>query len=240
MKLSTLVLAATVAVTGCAAPITSDVRITDVAPEDLRIRELAMLPAIVDPGLEGIGQEASQGLYEAIVEEQPSVSVLPAERALERMNQAGVASAYAHLVGRYEEEGELDAEIVREIADAVGVQYLLNLRLMYGEEEGLARGEITGDVGYTGQSLRAVVQLWDGRRGTMLWRTLGDVSSMSSDLMREREVGDLIAEVMPQLAERLPVEGGQELAEAPEWQGPDDDSVFMGASGLILLAFLLL
>lgn len=229
-----------VALGGCAAPITSDVRVTDPAPTDTRIEQVAVLPVIVDTGLEEWGRVAGDEMVDALAEEFPGVRVMAPDRTLQLMNDANLASAYAYLVGEYEQTGELDSEIVREIAQSLDLRYLLSLRLMYGEESGLGAGDFAGEVSYTGQGLRAVAQLWDGRRGTMTWRSVGEVSAVSSDLMQRRGVEELIAEVVPELVDELPVHGGEPLAQAPRWQPPADRSVFMGASGVLLLVFLLL
>lgn len=226
---------------GCAAPISTNVRVTDPAPEELRVNEIAVLPVTVDPGLEAFGRDAGEQMYAAVVDQYPQVRVVAPALSLERLQNADQAGAYAQLIADYEQSGTLDATVVRGLSDAVGSAYLLTLRLTYGEESGYGSGQFTGDVRYHGQGLRAIVQLLDGGRGTLLWRSVGDASVVSSDLMRDRNPLDMLAEVMPEIAAKLPVRGGEPLAEAtPRWKGPSDRNVFFGASGALLLAFLLL
>lgn len=224
----------------CTAPISTQVTVTDPAPATLRVASIAILPLTVDPGLEPYGRSAGESMYSALRAEYPRLEILPPSQSLQRLTNAGAAATYANLVAQYEETGQLNPELVRELGDAVGARYLLNLRLAYAEEAGYGPGDFIGEVEYRGQGLRVISQLWDGERGVLEWRTVGDVTAVSSDLMRARDVGELLEEVLPQIAARVPVEGGEELAEAPVRRGPEDRSVFMGASGLLLLAFLFL
>lgn len=224
----------------CTAPINTQVNITDPAPQTLRVESLAVLPITVDPGLEAYGRVAGEGMYAALVEAYPSLAIVPPSQSLQRLANARATTAYANLVSEYEETGQLDPELVRELGDAVGARYMLNLRLTYAEEAGYGPGDFVGELEYTGQGLRLIAQLWDGERGVLEWRTIGDVTAVSSDLMRRRSVDDLLAEILPAIAALVPIEGGEALAEAPVRQGPADRTVFMGASGLLLLAFLFL
>lgn len=224
----------------CVAPINTQVSVTDPAPEDLRIESLAVLPMTVDPGLERYGRVAGDDVYGALRSEHPRLDIVPPSQTLERLTNARATTAYANLVAEYEETGQLNPVLVREIGEAVGARYMLNLRLTYAEEAGYGPGDFVGEVEYTGQGLRLVAQLWDGQMGVLEWRAIGDVTAVSSDLMRSRAVNDLLQEVLPDLAALVPIEGGEALAEAPVRRGPEDETMFMGASGILLLAFLLL
>lgn len=239
-KSSVATIAALIVATGCTAPISTQVNVTDPAPEALRVQSLAMLPATVDPGLEAYGRDAADALYAALRENYPALAIVPPGLALERLQNARATTTYANLIAQYEETGRLNQELVRELAQAVGARHLLNLRLTYAEDAGYGPGDFSGDLEYEGQGLRVIAQLWDGERGVLEWRTVGDVTAVSSDLMRARRVDDLLAAVMPEIAELVPVEGGEPVLAAPVQRGPEDRTVFMGASGLLLLAFLLL
>lgn len=232
--------AAVVLASGCTAPIGTQVSVTDPAPESLRIESLAILPFTVDPGLERYGRGAGEALHEALGSEYPGLAIIPPELALERLMNARATTAYANLIAEYEETGQLNPVLVRQLGDAVGARYLLNVRLAYAEDAGYAPGDFVGEVEYRGQALRVIAQLWDGERGVLEWRSIGDVTAVASDLMRQRAVDDLMDEIMPQIASMVPVYGGDALASAPVQRGPEDRTVFMGASGLLLLAFLLL
>lgn len=225
---------------GCTAPINTQVRVTDPAPQTLRVESLAILPLTVDPGLEAYGRDAGEAMYQALVDAYPGLPIVPPSQSLQRLTNARATTTYATLVSEYEETGQLNPELVRELGDAVGARYLLNLRLTYAEEAGYGPGDFVGEVEYTGQGLRLIAQLWDGERGVLEWRTVGDVTAVSSDLMRRRSVDEMLAEILPEIAQLVPVEGGEALAEAPVRRGPEDRTVFMGASGLLLLAFLFL
>ena len=224
----------------CTAPISTQVSITDPAPESLRVESIALLPLTVDPGLESFGREAGEGMYAALREEHPSLAIVPPAQTLERLENARAANTYASLIAEYEETGQLNPEMVRELGAAVGARYLLNMRLTYAEEAGYGPGDFVGEVEYRGQGLRLIAQLWDGERGVLEWRTIGDVTAVSSDLMRQRSVDDLLDAILPEVAAAVPVEGGDPVAAAPVRRGPEDRTVFMGASGMLLLAFLLL
>ncbi len=224
----------------CTAPIATQVSITDPAPETLRVESLAMMPLTVDPGLEVFGRQAGEGMYAALLEEHPRLSIVPPAQTLERLTNARATGTYANLIAEYEETGQLNPEMVRELGEAVGARYMLNMRLTYAEEAGYGPGDFVGEVEYRGQGLRLVAQLWDGERGVLEWRTIGDVTAVSSDLMRQRSVDDLLDAILPEIAALVPVEGGESMAEAPVRRGPEDRTMFMGASGVLLLAFLLL
>lgn len=224
----------------CTAPIATQVNVTDPAPESLRVESLAILPLTVDPGLEVYGRAAGESMYDALVRAYPGLPIVPPSQALQRLTNARAATTYANLIAEYEETGQLNPNLVRELGDAVGARYLLNLRLAYAEEAGYGPGDFVGELEYRGQGLRVIAQLWDGERGVLEWRTVGDVTAVASDLMRQRGVDELVNEIMPQIASLVPIHGGEALAEAPVRRGPEDSSVFMGASGLLLLAFLLL
>ena len=224
----------------CTAPINTQLNVTDPAPVSLRVESLAVLPFTVDPGLEAYGRGAGEELYVALREAHPRVALIAPSQSLERLTNARATTAYANLIEEYEETGQLNPELVRQLGDAVGARYLLNMRLTYAEEAGYGAGDFVGEIEYRGQGLRLIAQLWDGERGVLEWRTIGDVTAVSSDLMRQRDVEDLLDAIIPQIAAEVPVEGGEALAEAPVKRGPEDRTVFMGASGLLLLAFLFL
>lgn len=239
-KSAVAAVAALILATGCTAPITTQVNVTDPAPETLRVQSLAMLPPTVDPGLEAYGRDAGESLYAALRAEYPTLAIVPPAQALERLQNARATTTYANLIAQYEETGTLDAELVRELAEAVGARHLLNLRLTYAEDAGYGPGDFVGQTEYAGQGLRLITQLWDGEQGELEWRTVGDVAAVSSDLMRPRTVDDLIGAIVPEIAALVPIQGGEPVAAAPVRRGPEDRTVFMGASGLLLLAFLLL
>ena len=232
--------AAVVVATACTAPINTALNVTDPAPETLRVESIAILPFTVDPGLEAYGRGAGEEMYAALRTAYPSLAIVPPAQSLERLTNARATTAYANLIEEYEETGRLDPELVRELGDAVGARYMLNMRLTYAEEAGYGPGDFVGEVEYRGQGLRLIAQLWDGERGVLEWRTIGDVTAVSGDLMRPRSVDDLLDAILPAIAAMVPVHGGETLAEAPVKRGPEDRTVFMGASGLLLLAFLLL
>ena len=224
----------------CTAPISTQVNVTDPAPVELRVQSLAILPFTVDPGLEAYGRGAGEEMYAALRAAHPGLSIIAPAQSLERLTNARATTAYANLIEEYEETGQLNPELVRELGDAVGARYMLNLRLTYAEEAGYGPGDFVGEVEYRGQGLRLIAQLWDCERGVLEWRTVGDVTAVSSDLMRPRTVDDLLEAILPEIASIVPVEGGVALADVPVSRGPEDRTVFMGASGLLLLAFLLL
>ncbi len=229
-----------VGLTACTAPINTQVNITDPAPETLRVESLALLPFTVDPGLEAYGRGAGEEMYVALREAYPALTIVPPAQALERLVNARVATTYADLIEEYEETGHLNPELVRELGEAVGARYMLNLRLTYAEEAGYGPGDFVGEVEYRGQGLRLIAQLWDGERGVLEWRTIGDVTAVSSDLMRPRSVGDMLEAILPEIAMLVPVAGGAPVAEAPVRTGPADRTIFGATSGLLLIAFLLL
>ena len=231
---------ATLLVSACTAPISTQVNITDPAPQTLRVQSLAVLPITVDPGLEAYGRGAGEEMYAALRAAHRGLTIVAPAQALERLNNARATTTYANLIEEYEETGQLNPELVRELGDAVGARYMLNLRLTYAEEAGYGPGDFVGEVEYRGQGLRLIAQLWDGERGVLEWRTVGDVTAVSSDLMRPRSVDDLLSAILPEIATLVPVQGGQALADVPVRRGPEDRTIFMGASGVLLLAFLLL
>lgn len=239
-KPSVAAVAALIVAVGCTAPISTQVNVTDPAPEALRVQSLALLPPTVDPGLEAYGRDAGEALYAALREEYPAVPMVPPAQALERLQNARATTTYANLVAQYEETGRLNAELVRELSEAVGARHLLSLRLAYAEDAGYGPGDFAGELEYEGQGLRVITQLWDGERGVLEWRTVGDVAAVGSDLMRARSVDELIEAIVPDIAALVPIEGGDPIATVPVNRGPSDRTVFTGASGLLLLAFLLL
>ncbi len=231
---------AAVLTVGCTAPISTQISVTDPAPEDLRVESLALLPFAVDPGLEAYGRGAGEELYSALRAAYPSLTIVPPAQTLERLTNARATNTYANLVAEYEETGQLNPEMVRELGEAVGARYMLNMRLTYAEDAGFGPGDFVGEVEYRGQGLRLIAQLWDGARGVLEWRTIGDVTAVSSDLMRGRSVDEMLEVLLVEMAEAVPIEGGVAVAEAPVRRGPEDRTVFMGASGLLLIAFLFL
>lgn len=234
-------LAAVVLLAGaCTAPISTQVNVTDPAPESLRVESLAVLPPTVDPGLEVFGRDAVETLYQALREEYPSLAIVPPAQALERLQNARAAVSYANLVAEYEETGALNQELVRELGAAVGARYLLNVRLTYAGDAAEAPEAFAGRSDYEIQSLRLIAQLWDGERGLLEWRTIGDVTAMASDLMQQRNADEMLAALLPEVAELVPIQGGEGVMDVPMQRGPEDRTVFMGASGVFLLAFLLL
>jgi hypothetical protein len=232
--------AAALLASACTAPITTQLNVTDPAPETLRVDSLAVLPFTVDPGLEAYGRGAGEELYAALRDAHPDLTLIAPSQSLERLTNARATTAYANLIEEYEETGQLNPELVRQLGDAVGARHLLNMRLTYAEEAGYGPADLVGEIEYEGQGLRVIAQLWDGERGVLEWRMIGDVTAVASDLMRQRDADELLEAILPEIAEAVPVEGGEALAEVPVKRGPEDRTVFMGASGLLLLAFLFL
>jgi hypothetical protein len=105
------------------------------------------------------------------------------------VNRAGLAEAYRRMYRDYRDTGVFDAATLRQVGQAVGVRYLVQLKLASMDQGARTRLSLLGlsllNTQYA--SMRVFFQVWDSRDGSIAWEGIDEVS-MAFDTGQERRV----------------------------------------------------
>jgi hypothetical protein len=139
---------------------------------------VATLGLAAPAGLQGFGPTLSYALNDALLQMSPPMRAIPAYETLNRLNDQGLAMEYGDLVSGFARSGILERGRLRRIGEALGSPYVLQPGFAQLNEAVGDKFEVAGFklVKTRLTTLRLWLQLWDTRRGQMLWESSGEVT----------------------------------------------------------------
>ena len=145
---------------------------------DLDRHGLALLLPATVTGQEQDRHSLALIFGENVQERLPAVRVVTLPEALGAINRAGLADEYRRLVEHYRETGIFRRDGLRDIGSAIGVRYLLQLKLAHFSRDLRERFTLFGLRLYQTQyaNIRLDVQIWDAVEGVIAWEAVEELN----------------------------------------------------------------
>ena len=152
-------------------------RSISLAPGELESAGIAFITPSTVTGQEQEKQAVAFTFAEVLKRERPGLRVVILAETLGAINGGGLADDYRHMYDEYQQTGLFAADVLRRIADAVGVRYLAQLKLQGFSQGSKNRFGLLGFRVVDTQlgDLRLLLQVWDAQRGTIAWEGLQEL-----------------------------------------------------------------
>ena len=143
--------------------------------ESIQSGGIAILPVVAGQGVEGYRRPFGDAINEYIGEHGYGIDFLAWQETMERINDAGIASAYTSAIATYRETSILDRSLIQEIGRATSLRYLLFAQLDAPTDESVrGRGALaSGYYDYQTIGASAFAQVWDAATGDVVWEASG-------------------------------------------------------------------
>ena len=158
-------------------------------PNELAQGGLAFLTPSTVTGQEEDKQSLAYVFAATLKAKRPDIRFDALPQTIGAVNRAGLADAYRRMYRDYRDTGVFDAAMLRQVAQAAGVRYLVQLKLANMEQGARGRFSLLGlsllNTQYA--NMRVFFQVWDSRDGSIAWEGIDEVS-MAYDTGQERRV----------------------------------------------------
>lgn len=158
-------------------------------PNELAEGGLAFLTPSTVTGQEEDKQSLAYMFAATLKTQRPEIRFDALPQTIGAVNRAGLADAYRRMYHDYRDTGVFDAAVLRQVAQAAGVRYLVQLKLANMEQGARGRFSLLGlsllNTQYA--NMRVFLQVWDSRDGSIAWEGIDEVS-MAYDTGQERRV----------------------------------------------------
>jgi hypothetical protein len=145
---------------------------------DLAHEPVATLGLLAPASLQGLSPVLSHALVAAVAKADSPIRMSPAHETANRLNEQGLAAAYAEMIAGFARSGILDREQLRKIGSALGSRYVFLPGIAELNEVLADRFEAVGlkVVRNRVVTLRLWLQLWDAQSGRILWESAGETT----------------------------------------------------------------
>jgi len=158
-------------------------------PDELAEGGLAFLTPSTVTGQEEDKQSLAYVFAETLKSQRPDIRFAALPQTIGAVNRAGLAKVYRGMYHDYRDTGVFDATMLRQVAQAAGVRYLVQLKLANMEQGARGRLSLLGlsllQTQYA--NMRVFFQIWDGRDGSIAWEGIDEVT-MAFDTGQERRL----------------------------------------------------
>jgi hypothetical protein len=158
-------------------------------PHELVEGGLAFLTPSTVTGQEEDKQSLAYVFAATLRGKRPEIRFDALPQTIGAVNRAGLAEAYRRMYRDYRDTGVFDAAALRQVGQAVGMRYLVQLKLASMEQGARGRFSLLGlnllNTQYA--NMRVFCQIWDSRDGSIAWEGIDEVS-MAFDTGQERRV----------------------------------------------------
>ncbi|MGH8738424.1 MAG: hypothetical protein ACREVC_13785 [Burkholderiales bacterium] len=186
-------LAAAMLLTGCASDLQTysspQHQTLRLRPNELAEGGLAFLTPSTVTGQEEDKQSLAYVFAATLKAKRPELRFDALPQTIGAINRAGLAETYQRMYRDYRDTGVFDAAALKQVAQAAGVRYLVQLKLANMEQGARGRFSLLGlnllNTQYA--NMRVFFQVWDGRDGSIVWEGIDEVS-MAFDTDQERRV----------------------------------------------------
>jgi hypothetical protein len=151
---------------------------------------VAMFGLVGPAGLQGFSATLSHALISALADASPPVRGIPDYETVNKLNGQALAGEYGDLIAGFTRSGILERERLQRIGLAIGSGYVLLPGLAEFNQVIIDRLSISGwnFIQSRVTTLRLWLQLWDIKRGQILWRSSGEITVASRLLGPEQTV----------------------------------------------------
>jgi len=150
---------------------------------------LAFLTPSTVTGQEEDKQSLAYVFADALKASRPGIRFDSLPQTIGAVNRAGLAETYRRMYRDYRDTGVFDADMLRQVGEATGMRYLVQLKLANMDQGARGRFSLLGlsllNTQYA--NMRVFCQVWDSRDGSIVWEGIDEVS-MAFDTGEERRL----------------------------------------------------
>jgi len=150
---------------------------------------LAFLTPSTVTGQEEDKQSLAYVFADALKASRPEIRFDSLPQTIGAVNRADLAETYRRMYRDYRDTGVFDAAMLRQVGEATGMRYLVQLKLANMDQGARGRLSLLGlsllNTQYA--NMRVFCQVWDSRDGSIVWEGIDEVS-MAFDTGQERRL----------------------------------------------------
>lgn len=158
-------------------------------PHELAEGGLGFLTPSTVTGQEEDKQTLAYVFADTLRSRRPEIRFDALPETIGAVNRAGLADAYRRMYRDYRDTGVFDAAVLKQVAQAAGVRYLVQLKLANMDQGARGRLSLLGlsllQTQYA--NIRVFFQVWDSRDGSIAWEGIDEVT-MAFDTGQERRI----------------------------------------------------
>jgi len=163
---------------------TSTSRLSQSATAEVAREPIATLGVLAPAGLQGFSPFLLHAFAAALAEVAPSLRVMSGHDTVNRLNEHGLATEYAELMGGFARNSILDRDRLRRVGSALGARYVFLPGLAELNHNLVDKYEMVGLKIVRNQvtRLRLWLQVWDVQSGHILWESVGETTVVNTVL----------------------------------------------------------
>lgn len=175
--------------------------------KDLAKGKLGFLPAAVPLGHEHYQIVIVNTLSKVFLEYNPNIVIVSPAEGINMVNANNLTKDFISIVKDYQVTGILDKNILKEIGNVMGANYLIQARLVRFVQDKSARLGVFGlrVIETRESSIEMIIQIWDPKNGLIVWEGTGN-ATMASEAFRAKGItfGEITVLLSKKILEKLP------------------------------------
>lgn len=201
-------------VAGCSGPLTQTSFLAEESykhnrftSRDLTGRKIGFLPAVVPLGNEQYQTGIGNTLSKIFLEYNPDIEIIPPLEGINLINSNNLTKNFISIIKDYQVTGILEKNILKEIGNIIGVDYIVQVRLVRFSQDKSSRLSAFGlRIMETRESfLEMIIQIWDPKSGLIVWEGMGS-ATLASEALRAKNIAfaDIAMFLSRKILEKLP------------------------------------
>lgn len=175
--------------------------------DDLAKGKLGFLPAAVPLGHEHYQIVIVNTLSKAFLEYNPNIVAISPAEGINMVNTNNLTKDFISIVKDYQVTGILDKNILKEIGNVIGVDYIVQTRLVRFTQDKSSRLGLFGlrIMETRESSLEMIIQIWNPKNGLIVWEGIGN-ATMASEALRAKDItfAEITALLSKKILEKIP------------------------------------
>lgn len=199
---------------GCSGPLTQMSFFTEesykhnkFSSKDLTGRKIGFLPAVVPLGHEQFQTSIGNTLAKTFLEYNPDIVIVPPQEGINLINGNNLTKDFISIIKDYQVTGILEKNILKEIGNIMGADYITQVRLVRFSQDKSSRLSAFGlRIMETRESfLEIIIQIWDPKNGLIVWEGMGS-ATLASEALRAKNIAfkDITMLLTRKILEKLP------------------------------------
>ena len=168
---------------------------------------LAFLTPSTVTGQEEDRQPLALVFADVLTEQRKEIRTVGLPDTLSAVNRAGLTEAYKRMYQDYRDSGVFEPKVLRQVGDAVGVRYMVQLKMAGFRQDSRERFGLLGlsILQTQAANIRLFLQIWDTDDGSIVWEGNNELNR-AFDTFSERSVSfdTVVRESASELVAKLP------------------------------------
>jgi hypothetical protein len=144
---------------------------------------------------------------DVLAQQRQEIRTVGLPETLSAVNRAGLTDAYKRMYQDYRDSGVFEPKVLRQVGDAVGVRYMVQLKMAGFRQDARERFGILGlsILQTQAANIRLFLQIWDTDDGSIVWEGNNELNR-AYDTFSERSVSfdTVVRESASELVAKLP------------------------------------